>query len=55
MSSELPLKADVARSSRYVSNVPTTDILNQFDSPVDKPPDGQIATRRREHVPLVSR
>src|SRR5712664_2109570 len=42
MSSELPLKADIAQYSRHVSKVPTTDIPNQFDSPVNKPPDGQI-------------
>src|SRR5712664_715759 len=27
----------------------------RLDSPVNNPPDGQITTRRREHVPLVSR
>jgi hypothetical protein len=24
-----------------------------LDSPVDKPPDGQITTPQREHIPLV--
>ena len=42
MSSELPLKADIAQYSRHVSKVPTTDIPNQFDSPVNKPPDGKL-------------
>jgi hypothetical protein len=27
----------------------------RLDTPVEKPPDGQITTRRQEHVPLVSR
>jgi hypothetical protein len=33
----------------------TSAVQRGLDSPVDKPPDGQITTRRREQIPLVSR
>src|ERR1700682_4452759 len=55
MSSELPLKADIAQYSRHVSKMPlrtspTSSIPLSTNRPV-----GQITTRRREHVPRVYR
>jgi hypothetical protein len=45
-----------AQSSRSDLGCLKTEIFLQrgLDTPLNKPPDGQITTRQREHVPLVS-
>ena len=46
-----------AKSSRGDLGCVKTEIFLQrgLDTPVNKPPDGQITTRQREQIPLVSR
>jgi hypothetical protein len=50
MSSGLPLKADIARYSRHVSKVPTTEVANLIMATYSAP---QILTPKTEHHTLA--